>query len=300
MTIERLPDTRIFDAPTRLARVDRLRASLGLTTLSLMPSSEGSAELPSVGIEIEMTWRQAFQDMHTRWLNAPDSPRDYDMDSDIYREFAETYERNDARLLPILRSITPVVPRVGCDAYWEFSFYPTKDPVVTDAELSTLYDAGLLFKDIPYATHMTLANIPTDRDAATILCLLEQADGTTPQRIEAARTSHKGSWAQKGTGGFRKRHTYELKGNDTTAYEFRTLITTSPEQIGRLIRLGQELAHTCLYHPTAWQTMRSGVEASLKAHGLPLKPWSSPRHDPEIWRQYSEYFLNKIPKEKSA
>jgi|GEM_PF-1369226 len=293
MSLERLSPDQLFDTPTRLAHVNKLREDLQLPEYITSTPTQDTRQRPTAGIEIEMSWRQAFEDMHERWLYSSDSPRDYDMDSEEYREFYKGYKRNDHRLRPLLQTITPVIPRVGFDAYWEFSFRPTKDATVADAELSTLYDAGILFEDIPYPTHMTIANIPSDRDASAILCLLEQAGGTTPKRIDAARTAMKGSWAQKGLGGQRKRTADELEGKDTSAYEFRTLVTTSPEQMHKLFQLGQELAHTCLTHPLAWRHTRDTVEDSLRSQGLPLKLWDAPKEDAAPWQTYSEHFLEQ-------
>ncbi len=289
MTLRRIDSELLFDTPARLSHLNELRNELQLSPVPITHTPETT--LPTLGIEIEMTWIQAFRDMQDRWLDSTDRPQDYSKKTDIYREFTKEYDRNDRQLRPILESIAPVIPRVGFDAYWEFSFRPVNDTVVANAELSTLYEAGILFEDIPYPTHMTIADIETERDASTILCLLEQAGGTTPERLEAALTSKKGSWARKGKGGQRHRYAWELEGEATSAYEFRTLITTSPEQMGRLLVLGQELAHTCLTHPTAWKNIQDTTERKLKSYDLPLKSWGSPRENPEIWRKYGKTLL---------
>lgn len=289
MTLKRINQNEIFDTSLRMKQVNTLRETLRLPLLEI--PSEDTADtiaLPTIGLEVEMTWRQAMQDMHERWLNAPDSPNDHDPRSETYRTFDRAYDQNNDKLMPLLHSVTPVIPRVGSDAYWEFSFLPVKNTSVADAELSTLYDANILFEDIPYATHMTIAGIPSTRDAYAILCLLEQAGGTTKTRLDSARTTKKGTWTQKGAGGLRHRTAGELEGSDTTAYEFRTLVTTSPEQMQRLVTLGQEMAHLCLTHPTAWKQTRATVENSLKTRGLPLKSWAAPKYDPLTWQGYHE------------
>jgi hypothetical protein len=297
MTLERLSDDNLFNTPTRFRQINALRETFSLDPLE-MPTTPSNPNTPTAGLEIEMTWRQAFKDMHDPWLHSDISPKyDLDIDSAEYRAFHMDYMRNSARLLPILHSLTPVIPRVGNDAFWEFSFDPVKDPSVAHAELKTLYDADILFEDIPYPTHMTIAGISSNRDAASILCLLEQAGGTTSKRLEAPLHSkihpRHGAWMQKGNGGLRKRYEHELVGDDMTAYEFRTLVTTSPEQMNRIFRLGQELAHTCLHHPLEWKKTRDKVEASLVAHGLPLRMWGPPTHEPLVWDSYRENLISK-------
>lgn len=293
MTLERLGDHELFETPTRFAHLNALRGHLGLTSLEA-PAIPPEPSTPTAGIEIEMTWRQAFKDMHDPWLDSNIVPRyDLDINSAEYKAFHANYTRNYNTLIPRLHSLTPVIPRVGEDSFWEFSFRPTKDPAVANAELTTLYDAGILFEDIPYPTHLTLAGIPSIRDAAAILCRLEQAGGTTPERLASPEHSKKGTWMQKGMGGIRKRNTHELEGDDTVAYEFRTLVTTSPEQMDRVFRLGQELAHTCLHSPTAWKSERDKVEALLVANGLPLRMWGHPNREPLVWEAYRNTFEKK-------
>lgn len=296
-----LKTDKLFDTPARFERLNEVRQHLALDPLVTPAAPDSIMNLPTAGIEIEMTWDQAFRDMQERWLHSPDRPMEYSPRTDTYKDFKQNYRRNNRRLQPILKSITPAIPRVGLDSYWEFSFDPTKDSAVANAELSTLYEAEILFDDITYPTHMTIAGIPTDRDAAAILCLLEQYGGTTPERIESAEKSKKGSWARKGQGGLLRRTPEELKGGlDTTAYEFRTLVTTSPEQMDRLFRFGQELAHLCLNKPDLWKQTRGRVEDKLRNSGLPVEFWQSPRENPDVWRKYGQLILEKANKQKES
>lgn len=291
MSLQRIESHLLFDTQARITHLNELRDELALSPIPQPAVISDVAERPTIGAEVEMTWVQAFRNMQGRWLNSEVRPRDHDIDSYTHREFALQYKRNNTRLAPILKSITPVIPRVGFDSYWEFSFRPVKDTRVSDAELTTLYEAGILFEDIPCATHMTIANIPSERDAAAILCLVEQAGGTTPKRLESARTSMKGSWARKGTGSMRLRAASELEGTHTSAYEFRTLVATSPEQMNRLMKLGQEMAYVSIHNTRKWKQIRAKVEDSLVAQGLPLKQWGPPKDTPEIWKKYGETLL---------
>ena len=293
MALERLGDNALFNISARFAHINALRDSFELDPLEI-PSTQLDSNSPTAGIEIEMTWRQAFKDMHDPWLHSDVIPRyELDINSAEYKAFHADYTRNYTQLIPRLHSVTPVIPRVGDDSFWEFSFRPTKDPAVAHAELTTLYDADILFEDIPYPTHLTLAGIPSIRDAAAILCRLEQEGGTTPERLASPEHTKKGTWMQKGMGGIRKRYSTELEGDDTVAYEFRTLVTTSPEQMDRIFRLGQELASTCLHHPDVWKKERDAVEASLVAQGLPLRMWGHPNREPLVWKSYRENLIDK-------
>ena len=287
-----LTDKEIFTPSIRIERLNILRSHLGLSALSLNSVDnnfvfEQNTQPPSVGIEIEMTWTQAFEDMQGRWLESTDRPRDYLKTSPTFKEFSRQYNRNDRNLRPTLEAISSIIPRVGFIPYWEFSFLPTKDTSVIDAEVSTLYEAGILFEDIPYATHMTIANIPTKRDAYAILCALEQSGGSSADRLLLPSSSTREAWSSKGTGGLLKRAPDELKGPDTKAYELRTLITTSPEQSKRVLRLGQDLAHLSLNQPKQWLLRRDKIEKSITKLGLPIADWQSPGENAEVWRKYS-------------
>jgi hypothetical protein len=281
----------IFDPAKRLDKLQQLRVSLDLPELSIEPNKEDHATFPSIGIEIEMTWDQALEDLRERWLGSPDRPEHYPKHSPVYQEMSQLHRANDARLRPVLEMISRTIPRVGFDAYWEFSFQPTRHTTVLDAEVQTLYDANILVPDVAYATHMTIAGIPNARDAFAIACLLEQAGGSTPGRIERAIVSKKGAWAQKGTGGVLKRYANELVGDDTVAYEFRTLLCTSPEQMSALHRIGQDAAWMSIHDPARWKAIRADIEHELKAHNLPLEAWGTPKIQPEIWRTYSAQLL---------
>lgn len=289
MTLRQLGEDVVFDSGVRFAHLNTLRRDLELEPFQ-SPDATHDSSLPTAGLEIEMTWRQAFPDMHHRWLNAANSPHDLDRLSAEYRDFSRQYSQNDKRLKATLEKIRPVIPRVGFDSYWEFSFRPTTDHRVAEAELRTLYDAKVLFEDIPYPTHMTVAGAMSPRDAGAILCILEREGGTTPERLESVARSKKGSWARKGIGGMRERSAGELEGADQSAYEFRTLVTTSPEQMSRLFKLGQEMAHACLHDERAWLAERTRVEAWLKSAGLPITPWAHPNQEEhaEVWRAYAK------------
>ena len=294
----------VFDPEVRMARLNALRNSFGLPPATDQTLDPDAASKPSIGIEIEITWDQTFNSMRDRWLGAPVRPLQYSKQSPTRKEWAKQYNQNDRVLRPVLQAITPVIPRVGFDAYWEFSFDPTKDIAVTAAELELLYEPGIRYKNrppletgllhegIPYATHMTIAGIDNDRDAFTILCALEQAGGSSPERIDAAITSDKGSWARKGSGGLLKRDPKELQGDDTAAYEFRTLICTSAQQMTDLLHLGQDLAYTCQTNPDEWRDIQRTVEARLKEANLPLTPWEKPRENVDVWRKYGREVLN--------
>lgn len=287
-----LTDKEIFTPSIRIERLNILRSHLGLTALLLDDiASNGQVDQeiqpPSVGIEIEMTWTQAFTDMQDRWLESLDRPKEYPKDSPTYKEFHLQYNRNDRKLRPTLEAVSSIIPHVGFIPYWEFSFLPTKDTAVINAEVLTLYEAGILFKDIPYATHMTIADIPTKRDAYAILCALEQSGGSSIDRLLLPSNSTREAWSSKGTGGLLERSPDELRGSDTRAFELRTLLTTSPEQIHRVLRLGQELADVCLNSPEQWLLMRTEIEKPITELGLPIADWQSPSKNAEIWQKYS-------------
>ncbi len=271
-------EKRAFDPIYRLQRLNSVRQSLHLDTLELVPSVLGT----SVGIEIEMTWPQAFPDM-SKWDRPDQRPRQLDRESAEYQQFSLDFDRNERELLPKLKQIESVIPRVGRDAYWEFSFLPTKDASVLIAEVNTLFESNILRDDQMYATHLTLSGIDNNRDAYAALMLLE-LEGSTPTK----RLTDKTGWARKGTGGMRKRGKYELVGDDEHAYEFRTLVTQNVDQVAQLLHTAQSITAMMHDEPDAWLIKRNELEKVLQHEGLPLKAWPSPNQDPGLWLKYAQ------------
>jgi hypothetical protein len=281
----------VFNVEKRFSQVDRLRRSLGLSEINTEQFT-GSAQTfehsPTIGIEIEMSWMQTFPDLASEWEDSDRRPNQLDHNSPEYKRFSKGYDRLDRKLKPTLEEIQNVIPRVGRDAYWEFSFLPSKHIGVTIAEVQTLYDAQVLHNDTAYATHMTVAGIDNDRDAFAFLCGLELSGGSTTDRIHTAITSQKGSWARKGKGGLLKRQPFELMGKDTEGYEFRTLVASSAQQLTSLLLTAHDLATMYQDDPAAWKRYRTYIESRLRVSGLELKSWERPQSDKIPWLKYAD------------
>lgn len=267
-----------FNDAARFGAITRLRHELSLPSIEV-PAANRSVS--TIGIEIEMTWRQAFPDLAVTWPE----PGSLDRKSTSYQEFSRHFDSREKRLMPTLKHIENVIPRVGVDAYWEFSFLPTKNLSVTGAELAVLYDTGVLNDTHDYSLHMTVAGIDNDRDAFAFLCGIELADGTNLDRLMAAVTSKKGAWARKGVGGIMKRRPSELMGEDSVGYEFRTLSAQSQNQVNSLLDTAANLADL-LQDEESWRVYRSSIEHSLKVNGLDLKAWPRPKANSLPWLSY--------------
>ncbi|HEY8886328.1 MAG TPA: hypothetical protein VIM31_02385 [Candidatus Microsaccharimonas sp.] len=281
----------VFNVEKRFSQVSRLRQSLGLQpidTAAYLGSATQFTHAPTIGIEIEMSWMQVFPELAAPWEAEGVRPSQLDHSSPEYKQFSKIYDRLDRKLKPTLEEIQNVIPRVGRDAYWEFSFLPSKHIGITMAELQTLYDASILRDDVPYATHMTVATIDNDRDAFAFLCGLELSGGSTAKRIETAIQSQKGSWARKGTGGLLKRQPFELMGSDKDGYEFRTLVASSAQQMSSLLLTASHLAKMYQEDPTSWKKYRSHIESHLRSNGLNLSPWGRPQSNQVPWLKYAE------------
>lgn len=269
-----------FNEAMRVRRLNSLRRELGLEATELTPEFAGAH---TVGLEVEMTWPQAFPSM-SRWNDQHVRPRDLKhTDPSAYKVFGEEYDQQDKLFKPLLENTKACIPRVGLDAYWEFSFLPSKNFHLLAAEVGTLYEAGILREGVEYATHLTLAGWMSDSDAHVALYLLEKAGGTT-----ASRLTRETGWSKKGaTGGLRRRQGWELVGNDQHGIEFRSLVCTSPEQIKRVLELAQRLAAIIESQPELWAVMKEQALKELRSHGLPLKQWPKPAIDPDLWRRYA-------------
>jgi len=280
------PERRAFDDAYRLRRINALRRRWGLPDWELHVESARSDV--SIGIEIEMTWVQAFPPMRAEWEGSEVRPRQLLTDSDRYRTFAAQYDENDRKLRPVLEEAKKLIPRVGTDAYWEFSFLPTRNLQILEAEVSTLYDKDILQEGQEYATQLTLAGITTESDAAAILMIMETEGGTTLERLTKAT-----GWFCKGTGGVHKRNANELLGGDTSAYELRTLVTTSPEQLIHVVGIAQDLAGLVRDDPDKWNEIKHGLKTKLEAAGLPWGSWPLPDEDADLWHGYCAAFISQ-------
>ena len=284
------PKSEVFSPDYRFKQIALLRRDLGLKDGNLSTYGESLPLQPddtTIGIEIEMSWMQAFPDLAKDWQDSEIRPGQFDRRSPEFKQFNASYNSHDKALRPILETIQDVIPKVGYDAYWEFSFLPSKHIGVTLAELKTLYDAHVLRDGEAYATHMTVAGIDNDRDAFAFLCGLELSGGSNPARIKTAIESKKGSWARKGTGGLLQRRPDELMGDDTTGYEFRTLVARSSQQMESLLLTAQQLGSLVAHDPDGWRTYRSYIEDRLKSEGLALAAWQRPTLDSASWLKYA-------------
>jgi len=287
--LQKTDKSDVFNVSTRFKQVEVLRSQLGLPSIDIATygaTAESTLDTPTIGIEIEMSWMQAFPDMAVEWQASTVRPAELKSYTSEYKMFHRQYDMHDRQLKPLLEQVQHVIPRVGKDAYWEFSFLPSKHIGISIAELQTLYDASILHNGIPYATHMTVAEIDNDRDAFAFLCGLELSGGSTAERIETAFSSSKGSWARKGRGGLLKRAPSELMGNDTEGYEFRTLVARSFSQMTSLFHTAQQLAHIYKHSPEEWKAYRSHIESHLKNNDLSLSVWDQPRRDDTMWLAY--------------
>ena len=266
-----------FDTTYRIGQLNKTRKLFGLEPTEVVSGQAGD----TVGIEIEMTWPQAFPDM-APWDRADVRPKDLAKDSAEYRAFCEAYDRNERRLLPKLKQLEAFIPRIGRDAYWEFSFRPSKHVEILVAEVEMLYQAGILHDGYQYATHLTLAGRLNNSDAHAMLYMLEQMGGSTPQRLTSAV-----GWSRKGSGGMRQRYHHELLGQDMAGVEFRSLVTTSPNQIGDSLRLAQALGRMQREEPEQWMVIRGAAFEHLRGLRLPLNDWPKPKDDPGLWDTYA-------------
>jgi len=280
----------VFDTIKRFEQIQSLRTNLGLDPLPIV--SYGSeidlSTSPTIGIEIEMSWMQAFPEMGARWNESSVRPHQLHTYTPEYKAFQNEYNQNDRALRPVLEEIQKVIPRVGKDAYWEFSFLPSKHIGVSIAELQTLYDASILNDETKYATHMTVSEIDNDRDAFAFLCGLELSGGSSTERIESAISSTKGSWSRKGKGGLLKRQPGELMGDDTDAYEFRTLVVTSSSQMTSLFHTAYQLANMMKNDKEEWLRYRNHIESYIKDNDLLLEIWGKPTIDSAQWQKYGK------------
>lgn len=279
-----LSSSEMFDPYAREQSIAWLRDTLQLEPRPVEADPALMSPL-TVGIEIEETWRQALPKLGGEWEQKSYTPKQI-LNSDEWDAFNKAYNEEDHQVRPVLTSILPAIPSPGNDAYWEFAFYPSKNLNYTKMEADSLFEAGLLRNGCEYPLHLTVAGVHTDRDAYTFASALELSGGTTQERLAKAATAKAGAWAQKSTGGTRKRRADELSGDDMVGYEIRTLSVTSNEQLTRTLGTAAHIA--MLYTSPDWAEFQKDIEGQQKAAGLALEPWPRPKLDNTPWLLYGK------------
>jgi hypothetical protein len=285
------PSFDVFDDTLRMKRLNGLRHRLGLAAFEDIVQSE--PDVPSLGIEIELTWDQAIPELREQWLGNSLRPASLNPHSRQYKEFRKLYAQGHRRIQQQYRKIKDVFPQVSEDAYKEFSFNPSRNVRVIASEVETLYDMDILTEGTEYSTHLTISDVTSDYDAYALLCLLEMNGGTTVNRITAPSRSRTGSWAQKGAGGILKRRPEELIGGTQIAYELRSLVTTDPEQLASVLETAQNTVVDQNHHREKWELQRRAIKKSFEAAGLIWTDWDDPRQPSEIWNGYAASGLIK-------
>ncbi len=280
----------VFDDLGRFERLNKVRQRLGLSAID---AQSAPSDLPSIGIEIEMTWDQAIPDLREAWYKNPVRPTSLDKRSPEYKTFSRLYRLGDRAVQSKLRQVRGIIPQVSPDSYQEFSFYPTRNAHVLAAEAQTLYDIDILSDTIEYPLHLTISDVPSHHDAMALLCQLELSGGTTPDRITAPLHKRSGSWAQKGTGGVLKRTNHELIGNSQNAYELRTLAATSPDQIHSILDTAQATVVMQNHDTLSWHSVRQMIRRRFEAQDLPWTPWEDAREHPEVWDAYRQRLIEQ-------
>lgn len=185
----------------------------------------------------------------------------------------------------------------GNDGFAEFAFRPKHEHKEIVELTEGLYDLDLLRRDEEYPLHVTLGDVPLTQSSWLILMCMELAGGTTSTRITQTRT-----WDRKGRAGILRREPHELQLGSVEGFEMRSLSLTSPESLGRTLRIAQGMGgllvdkicddtsakHTWndIYRFMMRKTVEVGIDASYA--------WPNPTDDITPWAQTSEALNNHI------
>ncbi len=261
----------------------RLQDRFGLQPIPVTPMPCADGVL--IGFEVEVPWSAYFPSLWSKhFLNGE---RTYEsMDAFTRAALSTECSRLEAALLPRLEATVECGVKRGRDRYWEFVLPPVSNACLSAQLIESLTGAGLLPRGI-FSLHATISGIASRRDAFLMLLLLELLFGRKERVMQGCRGL--GAWARKGDGGIVTKIN-NLLYDSPLAYELRTLELPLSREERTVLLSAIAQATRCFSSASCAENIRKQVKVLVEAHGLPFKPWGSPRSSPEIWETYIAHF----------
>lgn len=286
----------------------RLSRSFGLATMAdeirgrPLPTwgcPECVAFLPDLGIEIEVPFSSFFPDLWARYSLAERGIRGLEI-HELEALSRECVEPERALREKLALTVAAGIPR-GNDRYWEFSLPPAREVALLVEAVRLLTAAGVLPRGRRHSLHLTISGLHANRDAYTLLGVLE-ALHVTPERlasglVQSRQAIHTG-WARKGKSGILEKGAADLLGPAPCAVELRTLQLPGDDmELQDLLARAQGWAHAIAHTDKSpwwsiWCSVRDLFRHQLHDLGLPDANWwtSGPAGgvDFESWTRFVE------------
>lgn len=249
----------------------------------------------SIGIEVEVKWRDYFPKLYEKYLK--NISYDYLSNKD---KIALTNECNllEQSLLPKLKITENCGIEKGQDKYYEFAFTPVTNIYLVYDQISLLENENLIPKG-QHSIHFTIGGLTNTIDTYYLLFLLEMIM-SSKERINSG--FHKvnpkisSTWAKKGMGGIFLKEGRELKHNYSKAIELRTLLLNNTidkfnVKYLKIISYLSDIIYTKQQnklhkHSNLWEQFLKESKILLSHYNLTDKNWKKPNINKNIWLNY--------------
>lgn len=255
----------------------------------------------SIGIEIEVKWRDYFPQLWDKYLK-----------NTSYKELtpeqqeALTLDCNELEkdLIPLLEATIDCGIQKGADKYWEFAFDPATQMDLISNQVKVLQQVNLIPSG-NHSLHITIGNLKDNKDSYYMLLLLEMLF-SSKERI--ATGFHKdnanlsGTWSRKGMGGLFVKDKNDLKYGYDTAIELRTLQLADNYDIENIVYLTSYLSDinyqkmNNVNNPATnasinlWNTWKEKAIEVLVKNELIDSNWKKPNLSAQYWNNYINKF----------
>lgn len=247
----------------------------------------------SIGIEIEVKWRDYFPELYQKYLLNKSFK---ELTVNEVRLLTEECNRQEEVLLPILNKVTQCGVNKGADKYWEFSFEPVTDIELLNRQLEILKLVGAIPGGY-HSLHITIGGLKPSRDIFYALMIMELLMCTKERLYSAFNKENKklsSTWAKKGYGGIFIKEANDLKYNSPYAVELRTLCYDTASDFYADMSWLIEALHNIKKKELllidnkviAWNNSVYKLSQSFKNNGLSDVNWKKPNICPEIWENY--------------
>lgn len=248
----------------------------------------------TIGIEVEVKWRDYFPALHSRFL----LDKTYSQLSEAEQDELTTLcNVEEASLLPKLKQTVTCGLSNGADKYWEFAFNPVNDISITDRQVSLL-QAHKLIPAGQHSLHITIANMRVNIDSYMLAMMLEMIS-CSPDRIKQGfnkiNPKMSAAWGRKGYAGVYQKDFNDLVNSAQIATEFRMPVLDTDRSFPQLIEVAAKYGDIAIDAQNGrgtkeWSSLKKDLVKVLTSRGFPDNNWSKPNLNPGVWLKFATEF----------
>lgn len=276
-----------------------------IQTMQENEDAMASADVCSLGAEVEVRWRHYFPHLYDVFLkNTP-----YSQLTDRSKKLLTDHcTREEVQLIPRLKLTEYCGIPKGKDKYYEFAFSPCHNPAILAYEIQLLRQLKLIPTNHKHSLHLTIGGLGASFKAGMILMALEILGFSSKERIISAcdpddpMTKHRAmTWGRKGRAGMRERKPTDvipLTLGKSVGIELRTLELPTDERVSAILFMIAHKLALCATSPDPrhakhWDLIVGElVNLGRDQHLDVTKNWGRPYEDPDLWLCFAKCLGN--------